>query len=33
MNQELNENIIHNQIKDNNTDPDNNNDAHKILMF
>ncbi len=27
MNQELNENIIHNQIKDNNTDPDNNNDA------
>ena len=27
MNQELNENIIHNQIKDNNTDPDNNNEA------
>ena len=27
MNQELNENIIHNQIKDNNTDPDNNNDG------
>ncbi len=27
MNQELNKNIIHNQIKDNNTDPDNNNDA------
>ena len=27
MNQELNENIIHNQIKSNNTDPDNNNDA------
>ena len=27
MNQELNENIIHNQIKSNNTDPDNNNEA------